>query len=175
MSKFRLFIQLVFSFKWYVGNSHPKSHSRRKKRNRKESISLKWADALFHKSYPDCELLIIMWIVCYFQDQYLQQKIDHEIKMRDGTAKLLAASKRPHQLLEAAKNLLTSNTRMIAYMSELQKRKTDEVLKRRDSQDENQIPCKAQICLSGWYFTKRGYSKMMYPQKESYNIGPNLS
>ncbi len=50
--------------------------------------------------------------------------------MRDGTAKLLAASKHPQQMLEAAKNLLTSNTRMLAYMSELQKRKTDEVMKR---------------------------------------------
>ncbi len=69
--------------------------------------------------------------------------------MRDGTAKLLAASKRPQQLLEAAKNLLTSNTRMIGYMSELQRRKTDEVLKRRNSEDEDQVPCKARVCVSG--------------------------
>ena len=54
--------------------------------------------------------------------------MDYEIKMRDGTAKLLAASKNPHQMLEAAKNLFTSNNRMLAYMSELQQRKTDEVM-----------------------------------------------
>ena len=58
----------------------------------------------------------------------MQQKIDYEIKMREGTTRLLAASKHPTQLLEAAKNLLTSNTRIIAYMSELQKRKTAQVL-----------------------------------------------
>ena len=75
--------------------------------------------------------------------------------MRDGTAKLLAASKRPHQLLEAAKNLLTSNTRMIGYMSELQKRKTDEVLKRQNSEDENQLPCKGRLCISGLFQIKR--------------------
>ena len=74
--------------------------------------------------------------------------------MRDGTAKLLAASKRPHQLLEAAKNLLTCNTRMIGYMSELQKRKTDEVLKRQNSEDENQLPCKGRLCISGLFEIK---------------------
>lgn len=62
------------------------------------------------------------------QDHDLQQKIDHEIKMREGTARLLVASKHPAQVLEAAKNLLSSNTRIIAYMSELQRRKTAEVL-----------------------------------------------
>ena len=56
--------------------------------------------------------------------------MDYEIKMRDGTAKLLAASRHPHQMLEAAKNLLTSNTRMLGYMSELQTRKTNEVMNR---------------------------------------------
>lgn len=62
------------------------------------------------------------------QDDEMQQKIDYEIKMREGTARLLAASKHPAQLLEAAKNLLTSNTRIIAYMAELQRRKTAQVL-----------------------------------------------
>ena len=58
----------------------------------------------------------------------MQQKIDYEIKMREGTARLLAASKHPTQLMEAAKNLLTSNTRIIAYMSELQRRKAAEAM-----------------------------------------------
>jgi hypothetical protein len=82
------------------------------------------------------------------QDQYLQQKIDHEIKMRDGTAKLLAASKHPHQMLEAAKNLLSSNARMISYMTELQKRKTDQVMKRQRSRDGDQVPCNAKVSIS---------------------------
>lgn len=72
----------------------------------------------------------------------LEQKIDLEIKMREGSAKLLAACNNPKtltkgssltsatsaqstQVLEAAKNLLTSNERMTAYMAELQKRKRE--------------------------------------------------
>jgi hypothetical protein len=50
--------------------------------------------------------------------------------MREGTTKLLAASKHPAQLLEAARNLLTSNHRIMAYMTELQKRKTAQALGR---------------------------------------------
>lgn len=68
--------------------------------------------------------------VLFLQDHDLQQKIDHEIKMREGTTKLLAASKHPAQLLEAARNLLTSNHRIMAYMTELQKRKTAQALGR---------------------------------------------
>ena len=74
---------------------------------------------VFYNSY------IYLYIL---QDHEMQQKIDYEIKMREGTARLLAASKHPAQLLEAAKNLLTSNTRIIAYMAELQRRKTAQVL-----------------------------------------------
>lgn len=81
-------------------------------------------------------------------DFELQQKIDHEIKMRDGTAKLMAASKHPAQLLEAAKNLLTSNNRMIAYMTELQKRKNDEVMGKNLSVEGNQTPCKAKVGIT---------------------------
>lgn len=57
------------------------------------------------------------------QEYDLEQKIDLEIKMREGTTKLLAACKHPTQSLEAAKSLLTSNQRMSAYMTELQERK----------------------------------------------------
>ncbi|XP_055875360.1 rhotekin-like isoform X2 [Biomphalaria glabrata] len=83
-----------------------------------------------------------------FQDNDLQQKIDHEIKMREGTARLLVASKHPAQVLEAAKNLLSSNTRIIAYMTELQRRKTAEVLGKQSSVEGNQLPCSAQLSVS---------------------------
>lgn len=73
--------------------------------------------------------MIILYIQ-FSQDHDLQHKIDHEIKMREGTTKLLAASKHPAQLLEAARNLLTSNHRIMAYMTELQKRKTAQALGR---------------------------------------------
>ncbi|XP_063231198.1 rhotekin-like isoform X2 [Bacillus rossius redtenbacheri] len=55
----------------------------------------------------------------------LEQKIDLEIKMREGTTKLLAACRHQAQTLEAAKSLLTSNERMSAYMAELQRRKKE--------------------------------------------------
>ncbi|GAB6023188.1 hypothetical protein CHUAL_008011 [Chamberlinius hualienensis] len=55
----------------------------------------------------------------------LEQKIDLEIKMREGTTKLLAACHHPSQSLEAAKSLLMSNERMTAYLDELQRRKTE--------------------------------------------------
>lgn len=87
--------------------------------------------------------------ITHSQELDLEQKIDLEIKMREGSAKLLAACNNNNtrnstktlsfssglnsqsasayntQILEAAKNLLTSNERMTAYMSELQRRKRD--------------------------------------------------
>lgn len=65
------------------------------------------------------------------QEYDLEQRIGLEIKMREGSSKLLAAcgatsagsrTNLPHAL-EAAKNLLTSNHRMAAYMAELQTRR----------------------------------------------------
>ncbi|XP_059474461.1 rhotekin-like isoform X2 [Neocloeon triangulifer] len=63
------------------------------------------------------------------QELDLEQKIELEIKMREGSAKLLAASKQQAQSLEAARSLLTSNERMSAYMAELQRRKRDPQLR----------------------------------------------
>lgn len=61
----------------------------------------------------------------YFQEYDLEQKIEVEIKMREGSARLLAAARHRAQSLEAARALLTSNERMSAYMAELQRRKKD--------------------------------------------------
>lgn len=82
------------------------------------------------------------------KDTDLQQKIDHEIKMREGTTKLLAAAKNPSQKLEAAKNLITTNSRIISYMRELQKRTTAEVMGKNMSVEGNLSPCKAQVSVS---------------------------
>lgn len=43
--------------------------------------------------------------------------------MREGTSKLLAACKHTNQSLEAAKSLLTSDTRLTEFKNELQLRK----------------------------------------------------
>lgn len=89
-----------------------------------------------------CLFFFLFSFFKYFtQELDLEQKIDLEIKMREGSAKLLAACNNPKamgfignatsahntQILEAAKNLLTSNERMTAYMAELQRRKRDRV------------------------------------------------
>ncbi|XP_067134500.1 rhotekin-2-like isoform X2 [Centruroides vittatus] len=56
----------------------------------------------------------------------LEQKLDLEIRMREGTTKLLAACKHRIQSLEAAKSLLVSNERMSSYLAELQMQKLAE-------------------------------------------------
>ncbi|XP_039282023.1 rhotekin isoform X2 [Nilaparvata lugens] len=82
----------------------------------------------------------------------LEQKIELEIKMREGTTKLLAASRHQTQQLEAAKSLLTSNERMSAYIAELQRRKRGDVTmpppKRHAPPVSTLPPSKARLCFS---------------------------
>lgn len=66
----------------------------------------------------------------FFQDSDIQKKIDHEIRMREGACKLLAACSQRDQALEASKSLLTCNSRIMAYMSELQRMKEAQVMQR---------------------------------------------
>ncbi|XP_040075117.1 rhotekin isoform X3 [Ixodes scapularis] len=74
----------------------------------------------------DLDLYFIRQIARGLGEYNLEQKIDLEIKMREGTTKLLAVCQHRPQSLEAAKSLLTSNERMSAYMTELQRRKTSD-------------------------------------------------
>lgn len=61
--------------------------------------------------------------LCFcFQDYELEQKMEFEMKMREGTTRLLAACKHQTQSLQAAKSLLTSNERMTAYIAELHRK-----------------------------------------------------
>lgn len=91
----------------------------------------------------DLDLYYIRQIAHNLKEFDLEQKIDLEIKMREGTTKLLAACKHQTQMLEAAKNLLTSNERMSAYMAELQRRKKETI-----SSSLSSSVCKARVCLS---------------------------
>lgn len=50
--------------------------------------------------------------------------------MREGACKLLAACSQRDQALEASKSLLTCNSRIMAYMSELQRMKEAQVMQR---------------------------------------------
>ncbi|XP_054010052.1 rhotekin-2-like isoform X2 [Hylaeus anthracinus] len=82
---------------------------------------------------------MVALFTCYrFNDQYerertcspieeydLERKIELEVKMKEGSSRLLAAARHPAQSLEAARALLTSSKRMTAYMAELQHRRKD--------------------------------------------------
>uniref|UniRef100_A0A8C7KTC4 Rhotekin 2 n=1 Tax=Oncorhynchus kisutch TaxID=8019 RepID=A0A8C7KTC4_ONCKI len=85
------------------------------------------------------------------EDSNMQEKIDFEIRMRDGTYKLLVASTNREQILNASKNLLTCNTRIKAYMTEIEveflmcfvcHRLSDRV-------SDDRVACRGRVALSG--------------------------
>uniref|UniRef100_A0AAY4C270 Rhotekin n=1 Tax=Denticeps clupeoides TaxID=299321 RepID=A0AAY4C270_9TELE len=102
----------------------------------------------------DLNMIYIRQIALSLKDSDIQKKIDHEIRMRDGACKLLAACSQRDQALEASKSLLTCNTRIMAYMSELQRMKEAQVMQRvaRRSSDagpmDDRHPCKAKVAIS---------------------------
>ncbi|KAJ7327324.1 hypothetical protein JRQ81_017083 [Phrynocephalus forsythii] len=84
----------------------------------------------------------------------IQRKIDHEIRMREGACKLLAACTQRPQALEVAKSLLVCNSRILAYMAELQRMKEAQVMQRmaRRPSDagptDDRLPCRGKVCIS---------------------------
>lgn len=56
------------------------------------------------------------------QDCDIQEKLDFEMRMRAGAYKLLVASTKKEQVLDASRSLLTCNARIKAYMNEAQMR-----------------------------------------------------
>ncbi|XP_048643355.1 rhotekin isoform X4 [Marmota marmota marmota] len=88
------------------------------------------------------------------EDTELQRKLDHEIRMREGACKLLAACSQREQALEATKSLLVCNSRILSYMGELQRRKEAQVLGktgRRPSDTgppSERSPCRGRVCIS---------------------------
>uniref|UniRef100_A0A8C8S7C2 Rhotekin n=1 Tax=Pelusios castaneus TaxID=367368 RepID=A0A8C8S7C2_9SAUR len=88
------------------------------------------------------------------QDTDIQKKIDHEIRMREGACKLLTACTQREQALEATKNLLVCSSRIMAYMSELQRMKEVQVMQRmaRRPSDagpmDDRLPCRGKVCVS---------------------------
>ncbi|XP_072434422.1 rho-related BTB domain-containing protein 1-like isoform X3 [Chiloscyllium punctatum] len=102
----------------------------------------------------DLNLIYIRQIALSLQDSDFQKKIDYEIRMRDGTCKLLAACTQREQALEAAKSLMICNTRIMAYMSELQRMKEAQVRQRRvrRSSDagllKDRLPCNGKVAIS---------------------------
>ncbi|XP_066509577.1 rhotekin-like isoform X2 [Hoplias malabaricus] len=102
----------------------------------------------------DLNMMYIRQIALSLQDTDIQKKIDHEIRMREGACKLLAACSQRDQALEASKSLLTCNSRIMAYMSELQRMKEAQVMQRvaRRSSDagpmDDRSPCKGKVAIS---------------------------
>ncbi|KAK9308913.1 hypothetical protein QLX08_001320 [Tetragonisca angustula] len=69
----------------------------------------------------------------------LDQKIELETKIKEGSSRLLAAARHPAQSLEAARTLFTSNKRMSVYMTELEHRRRDALLKTSNSDNEGKL------------------------------------
>lgn len=71
-------------------------------------------------------LLLFSFVGVFFfflriQEYDIQEKINFEIRMREGICKLLAVSTQKDQLLQVVKNLMVCNARILAYRAELQK------------------------------------------------------
>ncbi|XP_034380401.1 rhotekin-2 isoform X1 [Arvicanthis niloticus] len=81
----------------------------------------------------------------------IREKIDLEIRMREGIWKLLSLSTKKDQVLHAVKNLMVCSARIQAYTAELQK--SEEIASqtgRRDASSESKErePCRGKIALS---------------------------
>ncbi|KAJ6658617.1 hypothetical protein lerEdw1_020005 [Lerista edwardsae] len=102
----------------------------------------------------DLNMLYIRQIALSLQGTDIQKKIDHEIRMREGACKLLAACTQRQQALEVAKSLLVCNGRILAYMAELQRMKEAQVMQRvarRPSEAGpagGRLPCRGRVCVS---------------------------
>ncbi|XP_073338221.1 rhotekin-2 [Pagrus major] len=83
----------------------------------------------------------------------IQEKLDFEMRMRDGAYKLLLACSKREQVLNASKNLLTCNARIKAYLTQLQKKKEEQdVMGEFRSLSDDRVPCYATIAISGLRF-----------------------
>ncbi|KAM9197336.1 rhotekin-2 [Dugong dugon] len=86
------------------------------------------------------------------QDCSIQEKIDLEIRMREGIWKLLSLSTQKDQVLHAVKNLMVCNARILAYTSELQK--LEEQIANRTGrcsvsfESKERTACKGKIAIS---------------------------
>ncbi|ROJ19170.1 Rhotekin-2 [Anabarilius grahami] len=82
------------------------------------------------------------------EDCDIQEKLEFEMRMRAGSYKLLVASTKKEQVLDASRSLLTCNARIKAYTSEGQRRKEQQDI-RRSSVAQDQIPCNGKVAISG--------------------------
>ncbi|XP_059375342.1 rhotekin-2-like isoform X1 [Carassius carassius] len=95
----------------------------------------------------DMNLLNIQQISKKLKDCDIQEKLEFEMRMKTGAYKLLIASTKREQVLDASRSLLTCDARIKAYMSEAQREKQQDI--RRSSGSPDRIPCKGKVAISG--------------------------
>ncbi|KAI6066510.1 Rhotekin-2 isoform X1 [Aix galericulata] len=83
----------------------------------------------------------------------IQEKINFEIRMREGICKLLAVSTQKDQLLQAVKNLMVCNARILAYRAELQKQPGEPVSCGTEGRlsgtgTKDRVACRAKVAIS---------------------------
>lgn len=118
--------------------------------NRKfrHSLSSSSSSTRSSDSIQDVDMTLIRQIARSSKEYDLEQKIDLELKMQEGTTKLLAACKYQLQSLEAAKSLLTSGERMNAYMLELQRRKAAMKIQNEKPLHADSSPSRAKVAIT---------------------------
>ncbi|XP_072246825.1 rhotekin-2 isoform X1 [Leuresthes tenuis] len=103
----------------------------------------------------------------------LQEKLDFEMRMREGAYKLLLACSKREQVLNTSKNLLTCNARIKAYLTQLQRKKEKDMMGGlrglTDPDSDGRLPCPGTVAMSGlripllWrdsdHFNNRGSSR----------------
>ncbi|XP_053306585.1 rhotekin-2 [Spea bombifrons] len=87
-------------------------------------------------------------------DNSVQEKLDFEIRMRDGICKLLSVSSQKDQVLNAVKNLMVCNTRIKGYMLQLNSPAEEENIENngRRSSDagvKERAACTGKVVISG--------------------------
>ncbi|XP_032551588.1 rhotekin-2 isoform X1 [Chiroxiphia lanceolata] len=83
----------------------------------------------------------------------IQEKIDFEIRMREGICKLLAVSTQKDQLLRAVKSLMVCNARIRAYRTQLQSHAGEpDPCRAAEQSSENgtkdRVACRAKVAIS---------------------------
>nr|XP_033468555.1 rhotekin-2 isoform X2 [Epinephelus lanceolatus] len=142
-----------------------------------ENKSMKRCPSLLNDTLQiveDMNLLYIRQISKKLQNTNIQEKLDFEMRMREGAYKLLLACSKREQVLNASKNLHTCNARIKAYLSQLQKKKEEQdamgaVMKLSDPVSDERVSCNGTIAVSGlrfplmWrdsaYFNNKGSSR----------------
>eukprot|EP00076_Gallus_gallus_P041775 XP_025007313.1 rhotekin-2 isoform X6 [Gallus gallus] len=87
------------------------------------------------------------------RERNIQEKMDFEIRIREGIRKLLTVSTQKDQLLQAVKNLMVCNARIRAYRTELQNQMEEPVSCRTggwlsDAGTKDRMACRAKVALS---------------------------